>query len=73
MLQLPEFLVCCWNLCDLIAGKVETDERQVSQLCKYGQKDFKNPIWPFCCVAGLDLIDAVQHPVSHLCEAFLSH
>lgn len=34
VLQLPEFPVNCRNLCDLIAGEVKSDERQVSQLCR---------------------------------------
>lgn len=35
MLQLPELPVGYGNLRDLIAGKVKSDERQVSQLCNH--------------------------------------
>lgn len=42
VLQLPELPVGCGNLCDLIAGEVESDERQVSQLCKQGWQHVKN-------------------------------
>lgn len=44
VLQLPEFPVGRRDLCDLIAGKVKSDERQVGQLCtggREGEKMFK--------------------------------
>lgn len=34
VLQLPEFPVSCGNLCDLIAGEVESDERKICQFCR---------------------------------------
>lgn len=44
VLQLPELPVGCRNLCDLIAGEVKSDERQVSQLCKQGWQHVKIPM-----------------------------
>lgn len=40
MLQLPEFPVRCGNLCDLIAGEVESDERKIGQLCRHAREEF---------------------------------
>lgn len=40
MLQLPEFPVRCGNLCDLIAGEVESDERKIGQLCRHAREVF---------------------------------
>lgn len=40
MLQLPEFPVRCGNLCDLIAGEVESDERKIGQLCRHAPEGF---------------------------------
>lgn len=34
VLQLPELPVGCRDLCDLITGEVQSDERQVGQLCE---------------------------------------
>lgn len=38
VLQLPEFPVSCRNLCDLIAGEVESDERKICQFCRNAQE-----------------------------------